>query len=132
MAIISPAVVAQKPTQIFGQAFQRFTHRNIEGVKAELLTTDSTAIDSMTTGPGFDIDQRQVWYFNLDKHHGEGPYIIRLSASGYETHYISIPALKKGSGFHDMGNCELRVKPKPHALGEATVTATKIKFYAST
>ena len=129
MAIVSPAVKAQKPTQIFGQAFQRFTHRNIEGVKAELLTTDSTAIDSMTTGPGFDIDQRQVWYFNLDKYNGEGPYIIRLSAPGYETHYINIPALNKGSGFHDMGNCELRVKPKTHALGEATVTATKIKFY---
>ena len=126
--LFAGAADAQK---IYGMAFQRFTHRVVEGVKAELLTTDSVVVDSMYPGPGMTLDNRAVWYFDLKKYGNPRPYIVRLSCTGYETLCFNVKRMDSQSAdsWVNMGNNEMRLLPRTRSLGEATVTATKVKFY---
>ena len=126
--LFAGAADAQK---IYGMAFQRFTHRVVEGVKAELLTTDSVVVDSMYPGPGMTLDNRAVWYFDLKKYGDPCPYIVRLSCTGYETLCFNVKRMdpQNVDEWVNMGNNEMRLLPRTRSLGEATVTATKVKFY---
>ena len=118
--LFAGAADAQK---IYGMAFQRFTHRVVEGVKAELLTTDSVVVDSMYPGPGMTLDNRAVWYFDLKKYGDSRPYIVRLSCTGYETLCFNVKRMDSQSAdsWVNMGNNEMRFFPHTHSLGEATV-----------
>lgn len=58
---------------------------------AELLTTDSVVVDTMTTTEKSQVNnQRGPWMFDLVKY-PEQPYIVRLSKEGYQTVCINIP-----------------------------------------
>lgn len=76
---------------IHGQVFNPVTRERLRHVFAELLTTDSVVVDTMTTTEKSQVNnQRGPWMFDLVKH-PEQPYIVRLSKEGYQTVCINIP-----------------------------------------
>lgn len=121
------------PVLVAGCAFQAVTHQRLAEVYAELLTTDSTRVDSMTTSENIHVGLlRGPWMFRLDKHGLSRPYIVRLSKPGYETVCIDIPVGKWKRNKENLKlypNAEMSYAGKSQTLGEATVTATKVVFY---
>ena len=119
---------------IFGQAFNPVTRERLKNVFAELMTADSTVVDTMTTNEQENWNNKRApWNFNL-AHHGDRPYIVRLSAEGYRPACIDIPCQnfskeKETWSMKEMPPVFLRRAPRERQLGEATVTATKVVFY---
>lgn len=54
---------------IHGQAFNPVTRERLQHVFAELLTTDSVVVDTMTTTETLQVNgQRGPWMFDIAKH----------------------------------------------------------------
>ncbi len=117
---------------IWGELLDNFTRETLMGAKVTLLTADSIAIDSMKTDKGNCVDNVYgAWYFEVPKEMKNS--IVKFEHAGYETCYISIPA-HTFRGRHYMKRFDAYTRRIPRSrmdreLKEATVTATKVKFY---
>lgn len=101
----------------------------IDGTIAELLTEDSVLIESVS--PGWDEIYRQNSSFSAKAPSRSGTYIIRVSHPDYYTimKKITVRAGKR-EHVYSIGLLKMRRLPiREKTLGEAIVTATKIKFY---
>lgn len=100
----------------------------IDGTIVELLTTDSVLIKSVT--PEWDTRYRPNSCFSVTIQSRPNTYIIRLRHPDYEplTKCVTVKVGKRETTF-SLGFLKMRRKPAEKTLGEATVTATKVKFY---
>ena len=102
----------------------------VDSTLAEIMTLDSTVI--ATARPFWNKQYRPNSFFNIPLGVRSGEYIIRLTNPEYQTTMkrFKLKVGKKEDSFN-LGVVKLRRKPlvRERALGEATVTATKIKFY---
>lgn len=114
---------------IWGELYDLFTRESLIGAKVTLLTADSIAVDSITTRK--DVCTNNVWgawYFQVPKNMEKS--ILKFEYTGYETCYVSIPALSfRGRNNMKRFDGYARRLPRPRKLGEVAVTATKVKFY---
>lgn len=115
---------------IWGELLDAFTRESLIGAKVTLLTADSVAVDSIVkTSKGNCVSNVWgAWYFEVPKKMEKS--IVKFEYEGYETSYLDIPAqtfkgrmnMKRFDGY-------ARRIPRSRKLKEATVTATKVKFY---
>ena len=101
----------------------------LSGVKAELMTRDSSVVGDCSTEKYFQVGNTLCpWYFYVPKK--EAQYILKLSKEGYETLYKDITYEPRGNkGIIIFEKTYLKYAPKERVLGAATVTATRVKFY---
>ena len=101
----------------------------LSGVKAELMTRDSSVVGDCCTEKYFQVGNTLCpWYFYVPKK--EAQYILKLSKEGYETLYKDITYEPRGNkGIIIFEKTYLKYAPKERVLGAATVTATRVKFY---
>lgn len=101
----------------------------IDSTQVELMTLDSTVI--ATAEPFWDR-YRPNSHFIIPVNFRSGEYIIRLTNPQYQTttKRFKIKVRKQDSSY-SIGDIIMRRKPitRTIKLGEATITATKIKFY---
>lgn len=101
----------------------------VDSTRAELLTLDSTVI--ATAVPFWDR-YRPNSHFIIPVSFRSGEYILRLSNPQYHTTTKRF-RIKVGKTDRNYSIGEIRMRRKPIsrtvALGEAAITATKIKFY---
>ena len=101
----------------------------IDSTQVELMTTDSTVI--ATAKPFWDR-YRPNSHFIIPVGFRSGEYIVRLTNPQYQTTTMRFKLkVRKQDNSYSIGEIKMRRKPvsRTIALGEATVTATKIKFY---
>ena len=100
----------------------------IDDTKVELMTTDSIVV--ATAVPKWNTQYRSGSYFYLTIGVRSGDFIVRITNPDYQT-FVKNFKLKVGKreANFSLGQLRMRRKPKVHKLGEAVVTATKIKFY---
>ena len=101
----------------------------IDSTQVELMTTDSTVI--ATAKPFWDR-YRPNSHFIIPVGFRSGEYIVRLTNPQYQTTTMRFKLkARKQDNSYSIGEIKMRRKPvsRTIALGEATVTATKIKFY---
>ncbi len=100
----------------------------IDSTKAELMTLDSVVI--ATAVPSWDTYYRPNSCFAFKVGVRSGEFIVRVTNPAYQvaTKTFKLKAAKRDANF-SLGFVKMRRAPKARALGEAVVTATKIKFY---
>lgn len=104
------------------------TGGNVLGVCAELLTADSAFVDSVVVN---EVKYSDGQWCAL-KVKTSGNYIIRITHKDYETAYQNIKVrVRQKSHFVRAKDMYLRrkLKARRYELGEATVTASRVKFY---
>ena len=118
-----------KKVCLYGTVHNRMTGELLSGVKAELMTRDSSVVGDCCTEKYFQVGNTLCpWYFYVPKK--EAQYILKLSKEGYETLYKDITYEPRGNkGIVIFEKTYLKYAPKERVLGAATVTATRVKFY---
>ena len=118
-----------KTVCLYGTVHNRMTGELLSGVKAELMTSDSSVVGDCCTEKYFQVGNTLCpWYFYVPKK--EAQYILKLSKEGYETLYKDITYEPRGNkGIVIFEKTYLKYAPKERVLGAATVTATRVKFY---
>ena len=118
-----------KTVCLYGTVHNRMTGELLSGVKAELMTRDSSVVGDCCTEKYFQVGNTFCpWYFYVPKK--EAQYILKLSKEGYETLYKDITYEPRGNkGIIIFEKTYLKYAPKERVLGAATVTATRVKFY---
>ena len=118
-----------KTVCLYGTVHNRMTGELLSGVKAELMTRDSSVVGDCCTEKYFQVGNTFCpWYFYVPKK--EAQYILKLSKEGYETLYKDITYEPRGNkGIVIFEKTYLKYAPKERVLGAATVTATRVKFY---
>ena len=118
-----------KKVCLYGTVHNRMTGELLYGVKAELMTRDSSVVGDCCTEKYFQVGNTLCpWYFYVPKK--EAQYILKLSKEGYETLYKDITYEPRGNkGIIIFEKTYLKYAPKERVLGAATVTATRVKFY---
>lgn len=114
----------------YGGVFDAVTRTIVDSVKVTLLSEDGTAIDSMTTNKNIKVGyNNSTWFFFCDKKVPKRKMLF--SAKGYEEQEVEVPAIsfKWRETMRQMPNVYLQRLSKARTLGEATIRATKIKFY---
>ena len=125
-------LLAQSKTKkvcLYGTVHNRMTGELLSGVKAELMTRDSSVVGDCCTEKYFQVGNTLCpWYFYVPKK--EAQYILKLSKEGYETLYKDITYEPRGNKrIVIFEKTYLKYAPKERVLGAATVTATRVKFY---
>ncbi|MDO4930366.1 MAG: outer membrane beta-barrel protein [Bacteroidales bacterium] len=122
------SAMAQKTGMIYGGLFNAFTREMLTGAKVTLMRADSSVVDSMVMANDYCADRHPAWHFNVPT--DMEAHIVRFELEDYETCFLDIPAHKfKGRTTMKLHDAYIRRKPREQNLGEATVTATKVKFY---
>ena len=118
-----------KKVCLYGTVHNRMTGELLSGVKAELMTRDSSVVGDCCTEKYFQVGNTLCpWHFYVPKK--EAQYILKLSKEGYETLYKNITYEPRGNkGIIIFEKTYLKYAPKERVLGAATVTATRVKFY---
>ena len=118
-----------KTVCLYGTVHNRMTGELLSGVKAELMTRDSSVVGDCCTEKYFQVGNTLCpWYFYVPKK--EAQYILKLSKEGYETLYKDITYEPRGNkGIIIFEKTYLKYAPKERVLGAAIVTATRVKFY---
>ena len=118
-----------KKVCLYGTVHNRMTGELLSGVKAELMTRDSSVVGDCCTEKYFQVGNTLCpWYFYVPKK--EAQYILKLSKEGYETLYKDITYEPRGNkNIVIFEKTYLKYAPKERVLGAATVTATRVKFY---
>lgn len=100
----------------------------IDGTRVELMTLDSTII--ATGAPTWDERYRPNSGFSIKVGIRSGELIVRLTNSQYRTTEKTFKfKVGKREANYSLGSLKMRREQNSRLLGEATVTATKIKFY---
>ena len=118
-----------KKVCLYGTVHNRMTGELLSGVKAELMTRDSSVVGDCCTEKYFQVGNTLCpWHFYVPKK--EAQYILKLSKEGYETLYKDITYEPRGNkSIVIFEKTYLKYAPKERVLGAATVTATRVKFY---
>ena len=118
-----------KTVCLYGTVHNRMTGELLSGVKAELMTRDSSVVGDCCTEKYFQVGNTLCpWHFYVPKK--EAQYILKLSKEGYETLYKDITYEPRGNkSIVIFEKTYLKYAPKERVLGAATVTATRVKFY---
>lgn len=122
---------------LVGYIYEDITGQQITDATAEILSKDSTVLYKMTCNAHRNYYEGYGGYCLplpvRDESYAAPEYILRFSKKGYETIYVDYTVPKK---LYNRERAFL-LKPiffihekKTKQLGEATVTATKIKFYS--
>lgn len=134
---VLPAYAQKAPTKIDGIVVDAFTRQAVseaENVEVSLLAPDSTVvqsvkcIDRVDQGSGV---HRTYFAMHVPEQKGTN-FILRLTCKGYQTteKRIKLAWRKKQATITFWGISMRRLSAtQERQLGEATVTATKIKFY---
>ena len=125
-------VGAEEKKKLNGFVANPVTKEFLLDAKIELLSSDSTVIDTASANGYFEGKQTALFSFHLDKNRQLGDYIIRCSYKGYETTCTNIHVkFYKREKYINLGTFYLKKIPRKIArqLDEVTVTASKIKFY---
>ncbi len=96
-----------------------------------LMRQDSTVFGLAETETGKDVTGKPYNYFSISvPEEKNSDFILKITANNYTTVHkpFKLKWIKKGTKLH-FGEIPLRRQAKSQLLGEATVTATKIKFY---
>ncbi len=115
--------------QLMGWPRDAFTREPvIDSTRAELMTLDSVVI--ATAEPFWNQQYRPNSYFKMTVGFRSGEYLIRLTNPKYltVTKRFTIK-VRKDDWSYSIGEIKMRRAPMSKKLGEAVVTATKIKFY---
>lgn len=100
----------------------------IDSTLVEIMTPDSTVVG--TGRPTWDTRYRPNSNFYVKVPARSGNFIIRVSNPGYKSVTKAFRLkIGKRSEIYTIGTMKMRRLPKNHKLGEAVVTATKVKFY---
>ena len=122
----------QPPKHYFyGGVFDALTREIVDSVKVSLLDDQDQITRTMTTSKDVIVGYGQAtWYFYCQSHTPKQR--IRFEANGYETEEREIASMRfmKREFSKQLFNVYLKRKPKERTLGEAVVTATKVKFYS--
>lgn len=78
---------------------------------------------------GGDNDGEFVTVMNFDVPRAPGKYLLKAYAQGYDTVYQSVNIDKIGAREYELQIPDVMFYPKSKMLGEAVVTASKVKFY---
>ena len=130
---IAPIDNEINPLVICGQVRDEITDEIKTGVTVELLNADGLFLSLMRTGDrGQFQDTPKAWAFFVPKE--KAKYQVRFSYKGYETETMPIdlkPNQRKRIFNYGIVKLKRARKKKAPAkqLGEATVRATKVKFY---
>ena len=81
--LFAAPAAADKDHLVYGGIFTTYTNVRIDYVRAYLYTPDSVLVDSMTTNPNIQNNDRWgAYYFYVDRDFPGG--IVRLEKEGYE------------------------------------------------
>lgn len=112
------------------------TREKLYGTKVEMLSYNDSLLFTYVVQPGVSFGEESGgWGVPLpmegQKYAATG-YILRFSKKGYDTKEIvyTVPRLHKRQPVLTLPAVNLHRTPKERTLGEATVTATKVKFYS--
>ncbi len=132
---ILPICAQNAPTKLWGTLVDAFTRQRIKGeVKCSLLRTDSTVMMTTKSFENRDAEYGEIttrFNFMVPKQTTD-KFLIKLEAEGYETVYKPVKLIwKSKTAKISLWNLSMRHTSRKDSivLGEATVTATKIKFY---
>lgn len=114
---------------VYGQVQDIVTHAPLEGVKAQILTTDSTLLFEHVTNWQSSISDTNLPFILLVPKAGD--YVLRFSKDGYESKTVDyhVAKLRKSEPTMFHKPVLLKRKPREVALGAVKVKATKVKFY---
>ena len=104
------------------------TRKYIGNVSVVCISEDGSKRDTAKTQFGYHAYNRDCIFYlpNLK----EGKYRLIINHEGYESYTQEYEVKARGkSGIFYFGDIYIKRKPKEHALGTATVTATKVKLY---
>lgn len=133
LAILSlaPACAQIKSNRmIYGRVLNAVTRKPLNDVMVYLETPQGQAVDSILINDRRSMGSTfYVYWFDVPKEGGK--YRLRVAPKGYETAFLDVdckPFLGRESA-RFVGDILVRRKRVETQLGEATVTATKVKFY---
>lgn len=112
------------------------TREKLYGTKVEMLSYNDSLLFTYVVQPGVSFGEESGgWGVPLPmegQKYAETGYILRFSKKGYDTKEIvyTVPRLHKRQPVLTLPAVNLHRTPKERTLGEATVTATKVKFYS--
>lgn len=114
---------------VYGQVQDFITRQPLVDVKAQILTEDSVLLFEWTTNHQNAMQDMKLPFVLLVPK--EGSYLLRFSKEGYEETVIpyKVNRLRKSESSMKHEPVLLKRRPKEQRLKEATVTATKVKFY---
>ncbi len=116
-------------TEIYGWVRDQLTKEPLIGTHVSLYA-DTTLVSECTVRKEITFAGSRAPYFvNVPKEGGN--YKMKFEKDGYEelTEYITIKPFKKGETSRYLKDFVMKRKPKEHRVGEAVVTATKVKIY---
>lgn len=114
---------------VYGQVQDFVTRNPLEGVKAQILTTDSTLLFEWVTNRHNGIADTRLPFILLVPE--AGSYVLRFSKEGYESKTVDyhVDKLRKRESTMYHKPVLLKRLPREVTLNEVTVKATKVKFY---
>lgn len=116
-----------KNKYIYGGIKDRMTGQALSDVKALLKDSSGNVIDSMVVKDIQVLDTYPAWIFPMSNKSGK--YTVSFGYVGYESQDLHIDYKPKGrKNVYDFGTVALSRKME-HKLGEATIKATKVKFF---
>lgn len=114
---------------VYGQVLDFITRSPLEGVKAQILTKDSTLLFEYVTNWQSNIFDTKLPFILLVLKAGD--YVLRFSKDGYESKTVDYHVAKFRKSEPTMFHKPVLLKrlPREVTLNEVTVKATKVKFY---
>lgn len=129
--LLSVTCMGQEKLTLKSRVVDSKTRNDVPGVTVQLLSSDSTVIESLVANNHWTRDDQEgyssIFQFDVPRH--KANYIIRASFLGYKTSYvnISIGELKKREYQRELPPIVLR--PDSKMLQEVSVVGSKVKFY---
>lgn len=124
-------IMSQETMRITGRILDAKTRNDLPGSTVQLMTADSTVINSVVAEKHSFIDGREITTstFHFEIPRKEAKYILCVSYLGYKTTYVdyNIGKLHKREFERTIPAIILRHDPK--VLNEVNVVASKVKFY---
>lgn len=123
------------PTRVDGIVIDAFTRKAVKGeVEVSLLSEDSVAVQTVKCADKIDRGNGEARkYFSFEVPEGKANrFIIKFASKGYQTVYKPVKMVwRKSQANISFWNTAMRrlTATEERRLGEATVTATKIKFF---
>lgn len=129
-------VLEKSDFMLVGYVQDNLTREKLYGAKVEMFSYTDSLLFSYVIEPNVSFyEEPGGWAVPIpmegQKYAAKG-YILRFSKEGYDTKEIvyTVPRLYKRQPTLRLPAVNLHRTPKERKLGEATVTATKVKFYS--
>lgn len=130
---IATAQTQRDSVAVYGNVAASFTHEKLKGVHVEIMRPDSSLITEFHTDPvygygGYPHNIDAIGYLYIPR----SSCIFRFSKEGYLTQCVNLDKkqIKRREKRLFLGEILMKKKPKPREkqLGEAVVTASKIRM----